>query len=61
VLGVVGGYQGRRPVLLQAGASESSKQFGSKPRSTDQVGVLSGALTRKVPSEPGEWELLTLP
>ena len=30
VLGVVGGYQGRRPVLLQAGASESSKQFGSK-------------------------------
>ena len=30
VLGVVGGYRGRRPVLLQAGASESSKQFGSK-------------------------------
>jgi alkanesulfonate monooxygenase SsuD/methylene tetrahydromethanopterin reductase-like flavin-dependent oxidoreductase (luciferase family) len=30
VLGVIGGYQGRRPVLLQAGASESSKQFGSK-------------------------------
>jgi hypothetical protein len=30
VLGVVGGYQGRRPVLLRAGASESSKQFGSK-------------------------------
>ena len=30
VLGIVGGYQGRRPVLLQAGASESSKQFGSK-------------------------------
>jgi FMN-dependent oxidoreductase (nitrilotriacetate monooxygenase family) len=30
VLGVVGGYQGRRPALLQAGASESSKQFGSK-------------------------------
>jgi FMN-dependent oxidoreductase (nitrilotriacetate monooxygenase family) len=30
VLGVVGGYQGRRPVILQAGASESSKQFGSK-------------------------------
>jgi FMN-dependent oxidoreductase (nitrilotriacetate monooxygenase family) len=30
VLGVVGGYQGQRPVLLQAGASESSKQFGSK-------------------------------
>src|ERR1700684_3669061 len=30
VLGVVGGYQGRRPVILQAGASESSKQVGSK-------------------------------
>jgi len=30
VLGVVGGYQGRRPAILQAGASESSKQFGSK-------------------------------
>ena len=30
VLGVIGGYQGRRPVLLQAGASESSKQFGSR-------------------------------
>jgi FMN-dependent oxidoreductase (nitrilotriacetate monooxygenase family) len=30
VLGVIGGYQGQRPVLLQAGASESSKQFGSK-------------------------------
>jgi len=30
VLGVLGGYQGRRPVLLQAGASESSKQFGSR-------------------------------
>jgi FMN-dependent oxidoreductase (nitrilotriacetate monooxygenase family) len=30
VLGVIGGYQGRRPLLLQAGASESSKQFGSK-------------------------------
>jgi FMN-dependent oxidoreductase (nitrilotriacetate monooxygenase family) len=29
VLGVTGGY-GRRPVLLQAGASEASKQFGSK-------------------------------
>jgi FMN-dependent oxidoreductase (nitrilotriacetate monooxygenase family) len=30
VLGVLGGYQGRRPVLFQAGASESSKQFGSR-------------------------------
>ncbi len=30
VLGVTGGYGGRRPVLLQAGASEASKQFGSK-------------------------------
>jgi len=30
VLGVIGGYEGRRPVLLQAGASESSKQFGSR-------------------------------
>ena len=30
VLGVVGGYRGRRPAILQAGASESSKQFGSK-------------------------------
>jgi FMN-dependent oxidoreductase (nitrilotriacetate monooxygenase family) len=29
VLGVTGGYRGR-PVLLQAGASELSKQFGSK-------------------------------
>jgi FMN-dependent oxidoreductase (nitrilotriacetate monooxygenase family) len=29
VLGVTGGYQGR-PLLLQAGASERSKQFGSK-------------------------------
>jgi FMN-dependent oxidoreductase (nitrilotriacetate monooxygenase family) len=30
VLGIPGGYNGQRPVLLQAGASESSKQFGSK-------------------------------
>jgi FMN-dependent oxidoreductase (nitrilotriacetate monooxygenase family) len=30
VLGITGGYNGQRPVLLQAGASESSKQFGSK-------------------------------
>ncbi len=30
VLGIVGGYQGQRPLILQAGASESSKQFGSK-------------------------------
>jgi FMN-dependent oxidoreductase (nitrilotriacetate monooxygenase family) len=30
VLGVTGGHGGRRPVLLQAGASEASKQFGSK-------------------------------
>ena len=29
VLGITGGYRGR-PVLLQAGASELSKQFGSK-------------------------------
>lgn len=29
-LGVPGAYSGRRPVLIQAGASESSKQFGSK-------------------------------
>jgi FMN-dependent oxidoreductase (nitrilotriacetate monooxygenase family) len=30
VLGITGGYEGRRPLLLQAGASEASKQFGSK-------------------------------
>jgi FMN-dependent oxidoreductase (nitrilotriacetate monooxygenase family) len=30
VLGITGGYNGQRPVLLQAGASEASKQFGSK-------------------------------
>jgi FMN-dependent oxidoreductase (nitrilotriacetate monooxygenase family) len=30
VLGVIGGYEGRRPLILQAGASEASKQFGSK-------------------------------
>jgi FMN-dependent oxidoreductase (nitrilotriacetate monooxygenase family) len=30
VLGITGGYNGQRPVILQAGASESSKQFGSK-------------------------------
>jgi FMN-dependent oxidoreductase (nitrilotriacetate monooxygenase family) len=30
VLGVTGGYGGQRPVLLQAGASDASKQFGSK-------------------------------
>lgn len=29
-LGIPGGYNGQRPVILQAGASESSKQFGSK-------------------------------
>jgi FMN-dependent oxidoreductase (nitrilotriacetate monooxygenase family) len=30
VLGITGGYNGQRPVIVQAGASESSKQFGSK-------------------------------
>jgi FMN-dependent oxidoreductase (nitrilotriacetate monooxygenase family) len=30
VLGITGGYNGKRPVILQAGASEPSKQFGSK-------------------------------
>jgi FMN-dependent oxidoreductase (nitrilotriacetate monooxygenase family) len=30
VLGITGGYNGQRPVILQAGASDSSKQFGSK-------------------------------
>ena len=33
----------------------------AKPRSTGQIGCLSGVLTQKVPSELGEWELLTLP
>lgn len=30
VLGITGGYNGQRPVLLQAGASQASKEFGSK-------------------------------
>ena len=30
VLGIIGGYGGQRPLLLQAGASDASKQFGSK-------------------------------
>ncbi|HEY1700056.1 MAG TPA: NtaA/DmoA family FMN-dependent monooxygenase [Trebonia sp.] len=30
VLGITGGYNGQRPVIVQAGASDSSKQFGSK-------------------------------
>lgn len=30
VLGITGGYNGQRPLILQAGASDSSKLFGSK-------------------------------
>ena len=33
----------------------------SKPRSTGQIVVFSGVLTRKVPSDLGEWELSKLP
>jgi hypothetical protein len=33
----------------------------AKPRSTGQLGVFRGVSTRKVPSELGRWECLTLP